>query len=75
MCKHINMYIIALVVSLHCSIVFIHSFYPQIRYVESSAKLKVHVDKAFHDLVRVIRKAQKPETTKKEKKKRRCNIL
>jgi len=27
----------------------------QVKYVESSAKHKVHVDKAFHDLVRVIR--------------------
>ena len=41
----------------------------------ASAKHKVHVDKAFHDLVRVVRKAQKPDTTKKDKKKRRCTIL
>ena len=31
------------------------AFLVQVKYVESSAKHKVHVDKAFHDLVRVIR--------------------
>ena len=48
---------------------------PQIKYVETSAKHRVHVDKAFHDLVRVIRQAQKPDPTKKDKKKRKCSIL
>lgn len=48
---------------------------PQIKYIETSAKHKVHVDKAFHDLVRVIRKYQKPGPDKKEKKKKKCVIL
>ena len=48
----------------------------QIRLVETSAKHKVHVDKAFHDLVRVIRKGQKPDPSEKKKKKRRwCTLL
>ena len=50
--------------------------YLQIRLVETSAKHKVHVDKAFHDLVRVIRKGQKPDPSEKKKKKRRwCTLL
>ncbi|XP_065888869.1 ras-like protein RAS2 [Dysidea avara] len=32
----------------------------KMKYVESSAKHKVHVDKAFHDLVREIRRSKKP---------------
>ncbi len=47
----------------------------QIRYVESSAKHRVNVEKAFHDLVRVIRKAQKPANSDKKKKKKHCTIL
>eukprot|EP00731_Ephydatia_muelleri_P029701 Em0021g224a len=47
----------------------------KIKYIETSAKHKVHVDKAFHDLVRVIRKYQKPGPDKKEKKKKKCVIL
>ncbi|XP_065911939.1 ras-like protein RAS2 [Dysidea avara] len=49
----------------------------KVKYVESSAKHKVHVDKAFHDLVRVIRRSKKPdgEGGHKEKKKGKCIIL
>lgn len=49
----------------------------KVKYVESSAKHKVHVDKAFHDLVRVIRKSKKPdgEGGHREKKKAKCIIL
>jgi small GTP-binding protein len=47
----------------------------KIKYVETSAKHRIHVDKAFHDLVRVIRQAQKPTPVKTKKKKKTCNIL
>lgn len=49
----------------------------QIKYVETSAKIQLNVEKAFHDLVRVIRQAQKPEglKEKKKKKKRVCIVL
>jgi len=47
----------------------------KIKLVETSAKHKVHVEKAFHDLVRVIRKAQKPDPSEKKKKRRKCTIL
>jgi GTPase SAR1 family protein len=47
----------------------------KIKYVETSAKHRIHVDKAFHDLVRVIRQAQKPAPTKIRKKKKTCAIL
>ncbi|XP_064397498.1 GTPase HRas-like [Halichondria panicea] len=48
----------------------------KIKYVESSAKHRVNVEKAFHDLVRVIRKAQKPSSADKKKKKGfKCTIL
>ena len=48
----------------------------QIKYVETSAKIQLNVEKAFHDLVRVIRQAQKPDSLKeKKKKKRKCTIL
>ena len=51
-------------------------FFLQIRLVETSAKHKVHVDKAFHDLVRVIRKGQKPDPTEKKKKRKKwCTLL
>ena len=48
---------------------------PQIKYVETSAKHRIHVDKAFHDLVRVIRQAQKPMPVKPRKKRRPCNLF
>ena len=46
-------------------------------YVETSAKIQLNVEKAFHDLVRVIRQAQKPDSLKekKKKKKRVCIVL
>ena len=49
----------------------------QIKYVETSAKIQLNVEKAFHDLVRVIRQAQKPDHSKekKKKKKRGCVVL
>ena len=49
----------------------------QIKYVETSAKIQLNVEKAFHDLVRVIRQAQKPDSLKekKKKKKRVCVVL
>ena len=47
----------------------------KIGYVEASAKHRIHVDKAFHDLVRAIRKFQKPPSSKKDKKNRKCTVL
>lgn len=47
----------------------------KIKYVETSAKHRIHVDKAFHDLVRVIRQAQKPMPVKPRKKRRSCNLF
>ena len=48
----------------------------QVKYVEASAKHKLNVEKAFHDLVRVIRQAQKPDSQKeKRRKKSKCTIL
>jgi len=48
----------------------------KIKYVETSAKIQLNVEKAFHDLVRVIRQAQKSDSLKeKKKKRRRCTIL
>lgn len=47
----------------------------QVKYVEASAKHKLNVEKAFHDLVRVIRQAQKPDSQKEKKRRRRCTIL
>jgi GTPase SAR1 family protein len=47
----------------------------KIGYVEASAKHRIHVDKAFHDLVRSIRKFQKPANSKKDKSKKKCTIL
>lgn len=48
----------------------------KVEYVEASAKHKLNVEKAFHDLVRVIRQAQKPDNQKeKRRKKRKCTIL
>ncbi|XP_074662999.1 ras-like protein 2 [Tubulanus polymorphus] len=50
-----------------------------IRYIETSAKLKVNVDLAFHDLVRSIRKFKAEERslikTTKPTSKRKCIIL
>ena len=44
--------------------------------MEASAKHKLNVEKAFHDLVRVIRQAQKPDNQKEKKRKRKgCTIL
>ena len=53
------------------------SLTPQIKYVETSAKIQLNVEKAFHDLVRVIRQAQKPDNLKEKKKKKRrvCVVL
>lgn len=48
----------------------------KVKYVEASAKHKLNVEKAFHDLVRVIRQAQKPASQKEKKRKKlRCTIL
>lgn len=48
----------------------------KVKYVEASAKHKLNVEKAFHDLVRVIRQAQKPDSQKeKRRKKSKCTIL
>lgn len=59
----------------HSLIPILHITHLQIKYVETSAKHRIHVDKAFHDLVRVIRQAQKPTPVKVKKKKRACTIL
>lgn len=45
-------------------------------YVETSAKQRVNVDLAFHELVRIIRKFSKENNQKEVKKKKGgCNIL
>ncbi|XP_055303550.1 ras-like protein 2 [Sitodiplosis mosellana] len=49
-------------------------------YIECSAKLRINVDQAFHELVRIIRKfqiAERPyvEDNYKRKSKRKCCIL
>lgn len=49
-------------------------------YIECSAKLRINVDQAFHELVRIIRKfqlAERPyiEDSYKRKNKKRCCIL
>ncbi|KAG4078293.1 hypothetical protein HA402_013003 [Bradysia odoriphaga] len=49
-------------------------------YIECSAKLRINVDQAFHELVRIVRKfqlAERPyiEESYKRKNKKRCCIL
>uniref|UniRef100_T1JCJ7 Ras-like protein 2 n=1 Tax=Strigamia maritima TaxID=126957 RepID=T1JCJ7_STRMM len=50
-------------------------------YIECSAKLRMNVDQAFHELVRIVRKFQAAErppikpSVRKSKKKCRCAIL
>ncbi|XP_039562997.1 ras-related protein R-Ras2 isoform X3 [Passer montanus] len=50
-------------------------------YMEASAKIRLNVDQAFHELVRVIRKFQEqecppsPEPTRKEKDKKGCHCV
>lgn len=51
-----------------------------IKYIEASAKIRMNVDAAFHELVRIVRKFQVDERppsnfVKKPKKKSRCRIL
>ncbi|KNC74699.1 hypothetical protein SARC_12759, partial [Sphaeroforma arctica JP610] len=56
-----------------------------IPFIETSAKLGVNVDQAFYELVRLIRKQNKPKeepkkggkpaSTKKEKKKKGCVLF
>jgi len=49
-----------------------------IPYIETSAKVRMNVDQAFHDLVRVVRRfqeAERPKVQYEKPKKRSCNIL
>ncbi|XP_064627141.1 ras-related protein R-Ras2-like [Lineus longissimus] len=50
-----------------------------VRYIEASAKLKLNVDQAFHELVRIIRKFKDadrpPAKPVKVPKKKKCTIL
>ncbi|XP_037813328.1 ras-like protein 2 [Lucilia sericata] len=51
-----------------------------IPYIECSAKLRINIDQAFHELVRLVRKfqiAERPliEERHKDRKKRRCCVL
>ncbi|XP_004711618.2 ras-related protein R-Ras2 isoform X1 [Echinops telfairi] len=53
----------------------------KVTYMEASAKIRMNVDQAFHELVRVIRKFQEqecppsPEPTQKEKDKQGCHCV
>uniref|UniRef100_A0A3B3T691 RAS related 2 n=2 Tax=Paramormyrops kingsleyae TaxID=1676925 RepID=A0A3B3T691_9TELE len=53
----------------------------KVTYMEASAKIRLNVDQAFHELVRVIRKFQEqecppsPEPTRKEKDKSGCHCV
>ncbi|XP_037685078.1 ras-related protein R-Ras2-like [Choloepus didactylus] len=53
----------------------------KVTYIEASAKIRMNVDQAFHELVRVIRKFQEqecppsPEPTRKEKDKKGCHCV
>ncbi|XP_044114818.1 ras-related protein R-Ras2 isoform X1 [Neovison vison] len=53
----------------------------KVTYMEASAKMRMNVDQAFHELVRVIRKFQEqecppsPEPTRKEKDKKGCHCV
>ncbi|XP_032496235.1 ras-related protein R-Ras2 isoform X1 [Phocoena sinus] len=53
----------------------------KVTYMEASAKIRMNVDQAFHELVRVIRKFQEqecppsPEPTRKEKDKKGCHCV
>jgi len=48
----------------------------KIPYLEASAKQRINVDAAFHDLVRAIRRYNEiPDTPMKSKKKKKCVIM
>ena len=53
----------------------------KVTYMKASAKIRMNVDQAFHELVRVIRKFQEqecppsPEPTRKEKDKKGCHCV
>lgn len=53
----------------------------KVTYMEASAKIRMNVDQAFHELVRVVRKFQEqecppsPEPTRKEKDKKGCHCV
>ncbi|MBN3322452.1 RRAS2 protein, partial [Atractosteus spatula] len=47
----------------------------KVTYMEASAKIRMNVDQAFHELVRVIRCPPSPEPTRKEKDKSGCHCV
>jgi Ras-related protein R-Ras2 len=50
----------------------------KIPYIECSAKVRINVDQAFHELVRVVRKFQaseRPLLDKDKQKRKKCCIL